>query len=151
MNLYTLLSWQYDLLDVIWFGEKGINPRDEIGKMIPDKNCKILDMCCGTLSNGLPIAKSNPNCKVYGIDKSKGMLREAKRKIKKNNLNNIKIKIADATDSGLKEKSFDYIVIGLVLHECSKDLRAKIIQEAYRLLKDDGKLIILEWEKKNDI
>ena len=119
--------------------------------MIPDKNCKILDMCCGTLSNGLPIAKSNPNCKVYGIDKSKGMLREAKRKIKKNNLNNIKIKIADATDSGLKEKSFDYIVIGLVLHECSKDLRAKIIQEAYRLLKDDGKLIILEWEKKNDI
>ncbi|MCI6498999.1 MAG: class I SAM-dependent methyltransferase [Lachnospiraceae bacterium] len=78
--LNTLLSWQYALLGEIWLGEKGINPRDEIGKMIPDKNCKILDMCCGTLSNGLPIAKSNPNCKVYGIDKSKGMLREAKRK-----------------------------------------------------------------------
>ena len=151
MNSYTFLSWGYGLLDVIWLGKKGINPRDVIERIIPNENCKILDMCCGTLCNGLPIAKANPNCEVYGIDKSKDMLREAKRKIKKNKLDNIKVKIADATDSGLKEKSFDYIIIGLVLHECSKDLRAGILKEAYRLLKDEGKLIILEWEEKSDI
>lgn len=150
MNIYTFLSWEYDLLDVIWFGEKGTNPRDVIERTIPDENCRVLDMCCGTLCNGIPIAKAHPNCKVYGIDRSKDMLREAKRKILKSKLKNIKIKMADATASGLNEKSFDYIVIGLVLHECSKNLRAGILKEAYRLLKDDGKLIILEWERKSD-
>lgn len=150
MNIYTFLSWEYDLLDTIWFGENGINPRDVIESIIPDKNCRILDMCCGTLCNGIPVAKANPKCKVYGIDRSRDMLREAKRKIRKNHLENIKVKVADATDSGLKEKSFDFIIIGLVLHECSKDLRIRILQEAYRLLKDDGKLIILEWEQKSN-
>lgn len=149
MNLYTFLSLEYDLLDVIWFREKGINPRDVIQDIIPNKDCKILDMCCGTLSNGLSIAKDKPKCKIYGIDRSGEMLREAKRKIRKSGLKNIKVKTADATASGLKEKSFDYIVIGLVLHECSPELRSGILKEAYRLLKDDGKLIILEWEKEN--
>jgi len=151
MNIYTFLSWEYDLLDIIWFGEKGINPRTVIQDIIPNKNCKILDMCCGTLSNGLSIANSKPMCKVFGIDRSKDMLREAKRKIRKNKLSNVKVKVADATESGLKENSYDYIVIGLVLHECSPLLRERIISEAYRLLRDDGKLIVLEWEKQNSL
>lgn len=151
MNIYTFLSLEYDLLDVIWFREKGVNPRDVIQDIIPNSDCKILDMCCGTLSNGLSIAKEKTKCKIYGIDRSKEMLREAKRKIRKSGLTNVKVKPADATASGLKEKSFDYIVIGLVLHECSPELRAGILREAYRLLKDDGKLIILEWEKENDL
>lgn len=151
MNLYTFMSLEYDLLDVIWFGEKGINPRDVIQEIIPNEDCRILDMCCGTLSNGLAIAKEKSKCKVYGIDRSGEMLREAKRKIKKSGYNNIKVKTADATASGLREKCFDYIVIGLVLHECSPELRNGILNEAYRLLKDDGKLIVLEWEKENNI
>ena len=80
MNIYTFLSWEYDLLDTIWFGENGINPRDVIESIIPNKNCRILDMCCGTLCNGIPIAKANPKCKVYGIDRSRDMLREFSRR-----------------------------------------------------------------------
>lgn len=151
MNIYTFLSLEYDLLDVIWFGERGINPREVIENIIPNTNCKILDMCCGTLSNGLSIAKSKDKCRIYGIDRSPEMLREAKRKIKKCGLENIKIKACDATASELKEKSFDYIIIGLVLHECSPYLRTGILKEAYRLLKDDGKLIVLEWEKQETL
>ncbi len=145
------MSLEYDLLDVIWFKEKGINPRDVIQSIIPNEEYRILDMCCGTLSNGLSIAKSKPNCKIYGIDRSSEMLREAKRKIRKNEIKNVKVKVADATASGLRAKSFDYIVIGLVLHECSPELRSGILKEANRLLKDDGKLIILEWEKEESL
>lgn len=151
MNIYTFLSFEYDLLDIIWFKERGVNPRDVIRDAIKDENCKLLDMCCGTLSNGLSVAKVKPYCRVYGIDRSKDMLREAKRKVNKRGLTNIKLKSCDATQTGLKDKSFNYIVIGLVLHECSVELREGILKEAHRLLRDDGKLIVLEWEKQSSI
>lgn len=108
-------------------------------------------MCCGTLSNGLSIAKANPKNMILGIDLSQAMLREAKRKIRKNNIRNINLKCGDATNTGLASESFDYIVIGLVLHECAPELRTAILKEAHRLLKKDGELIILEWEVQKRI
>lgn len=151
MNLYTFLSWFYDLADVIWFSEKGKNPRNVINNIIPDENCRVLDLCCGTLTNGLCIAESKKNSRIYGIDRSKEMLREAKKKCKKKNINNIKIKCADATDTKIKSGSFDYIILGLVLHECTPNLAADILKEARRLLKDDGKLIVLEWDEETTL
>lgn len=148
MNIYSFLSISYDLLDKLWFADKGINPRDVIEKSIPDKECTVLDMCCGTLSNGIPIAKKNPNNIVIGLDRSDAMLREAKGKVKKEELHNVRLICADATKTGLKEESFDYIIIGLVLHECSEELWKGILDEANRLLKKDGKLIVLEWDKQ---
>lgn len=133
---------------MLWFSDEGNNPRDVIGDIVPNRDCKILDMCCGTMSNGMAIAKKNPKCRIYGIDRSEGMLREAKRKIKKSRLDNVKVKVADATATGLKNKCFDYVVVGLVLHECPPELKAEILKEAGRLLKDDGKLIVLEWEEQ---
>lgn len=151
MNLYSIMSFFYDLLDKIWFSDKGKNPRDVIESLIPDKECTVLDMCCGTFSNGLPIAKKNPNNKVIGIDRSESMLREAKEKIKKEGLKNVKICCCDATQTGLKGESFDYIIIGLVLHECDANLWHRILKEVHRLLKADGRLIILEWEKQTSM
>ena len=37
------------------------------------------------------------------------------------------------------------------MHECDPDLTNKILKEAHRLLKRDGSLIILEWEKQSSI
>ena len=38
----------------------------------------------------------------------------------------------------LQKKSFDYVIIGLVLHESKPILRQAIIREAFRVLKRDG-------------
>ena len=151
MNLYSFMSISYDLLDKIWFSDKGKNPRDVIEKIIPDEESSVLDMCCGTFSNGLPIAKKNPNNRVIGLDRSKAMLREAKEKVRKAGLKNVKFLCRDATQTGLKNGSFDYIIMGLVLHECNDVLWNSLLSEAHRLLKKDGKLIILEWEKQTSI
>ena len=151
MNIYNIMSIGYDLLDRIWFSDKGKNPRDEIKRLIPDEKCMVLDMCCGTFSNGLPIAKKNSNNRVIGIDRSRAMLKEAKGKIRKEQLNNVKLLCKDATQTGLKDHSFDCIIIGLVLHECNKELWKGILDEAHRLLKDDGKLIVLEWDKQEKL
>jgi ubiquinone/menaquinone biosynthesis C-methylase UbiE len=149
MNIYSVISKAYDLLDVIYFSEKGKNPREVIMDMIPDKKVYVLDMCCGTLSNTIAIAEKKPDIKVVGLDLSKDMLRIAKKKINKKHLENVKLKCASATETGMLDNTFDYIIIGLVLHESSPTLIDGILKEAYRLLKDDGKLIILEWEQQN--
>lgn len=149
MNLYSVLSVGYDLLDVIWFRDKGLNPRAVIKKIVPNEKCNVLDLCCGTFSNGYSIAKENPQNRIMGIDLSKEMLKGAKRKVHKADLKNVRLRCADATNTKIPKESFDYIIIGLVLHECEPELRGNILKEAHRLLKKDGKLIILEWEKQD--
>lgn len=151
MSIYRFISTAYDLLDVIWFSEKGKNPRDVIQSLIPNKKCRILDLCCGTFTNGFSIAKKNANNKIMGIDLSKEMLGEAKRKVEKSSMKNVYLRNADATDTKLPQESFDYVILGLVLHECSPQLRADLLKEAYRVLKPDGRLIVLEWENPKKI
>lgn len=148
MNLYSFLSIGYDLLDKIWFSDRGINPRDAIKELLPNEKCKVLDMCCGTFSNGLPIAKKNPKSRVVGLDRSKEMLREARGKVRAEGLENVTLACRDATQTGFREESFDYIILGLVLHECNAELWEGILAEVRRLLKPDGKLIVLEWNKQ---
>lgn len=146
MNIYGIISKAYDLLDITYFDEAGENPRKIIMKMIPNKKITILDMCCGTLSNTITIAKEKPDIKVVGLDLSKDMLRVAKKKLYKQRIRNVYLKCADATKTKMKKQSFDYIIIGLVLHESSPELIRGMLHEAHRLLKDDGHLIVLEWE-----
>lgn len=151
MNLYNILSFGYDLLDKWWFSDKGENPRNVINSLVPNKEVSVLDMCCGTFSNGLPIAKKNPKNTVIGVDRSESMLREARKKISLEGAGNATLICTDATNTGLKDKSFDYITLGLVLHECNEELWNNLLKEAYRLLKDDGRLIVLEWEKQTKL
>ena len=61
MNFNSFMSIGYDMPDKIWFSDKGQNPCEIIEQIIPDKHCNVLDMCCGTFSNCLPIAGKNSN------------------------------------------------------------------------------------------
>jgi ubiquinone/menaquinone biosynthesis C-methylase UbiE len=79
------------------------------------------------------------------------MLLKARQKVNSLGLNNVKLICRDATDTGLKSEIFDYIIIGLALHECNPDLWNGILSEAHRLLKKDGHLIILDWERQKGI
>ena len=151
MNLYTFLSIGYDLLDKIWLSEKGRNPRDVIEELIPNEKCKVLDLCCGTFTNGLFIAKKNPKNLVVGLDRSEPMLREGRRKIDKDGISNVELMCLDATKTGIEEESFDYAIIGLVLHECNPELWKSILAETRRILKPNGRIIILEWERPDNL
>ncbi len=147
-NIYRILSKVYDLLDIFYFNIKGVNPRKIILDLIPDKQVKILDLCCGTGADILDIALQKKDTEIIGIDLSESMLEVGKEKIAERNISNISFQQGDATDISLQSGSIDYIIIGLVLHEISPELAKKMLQEAHRLLKEDGKLIILEWERQ---
>ncbi len=148
---YKLISSGYDILDKTYFKDAGRNPREVLSGMIPDKKCRILDMCCGTGSNGLGIAVKKPEATVVGLDRSGSMLGKAREKVRALGLGNVKLICRDASDTGLKSGMFDYIIIGLVLHECDPKLQKAILSEAHRLLKDDGRLIVLDWDRQTEL
>lgn len=151
MNYYTVLASFYDLLDAMLFAQKGVNPRRVIEEAIPNNRLRVLDMCCGTFENGAVIARRDRSNLVFGIDRSRDMLREANKKVQANDLHNVRLICGDATNTHMEESSFDCIIIGLVLHECSPELCAKFLAEARRLLKPNGTLYVLEWEKEHSI
>jgi ubiquinone/menaquinone biosynthesis C-methylase UbiE len=148
---YKLLSKIYDLIDIIYFTKGGINPRKAILELIPDTKSTVLDMCCGTMGNSIEIAERRRNVKIIGLDISAEMLEIAKEKIEKNNIYNAAIINGDATGTSFDNNSFDFIILGLVLHEIEEALASKILKEGYRLLKENGKLIVLEWEESNSL
>lgn len=153
--MYKIMSLGYDILDKTFFKDNGMkngrNPRDVLAELIPDEKCRVLDMCCGTASNGISVAIKNRNVTVVGLDRSKSMLSKARQKVQELELKNVKLICRDATDTGLRGEMFDYVIIGLVLHECNPDIWKGILLEAYRLLKKDGCLIILDWERQTSL
>ena len=153
--MYKIMSPSYDILDKTFFrnnGRKdGRNPREVLAELIPNEKSMVLDMCCGTGSNGINVAIKNPNVTVVGLDRSKSMLLKARQKVNSLGINNMKLICRDATDTGLKSEIFDSIIIGLALHECNPDLWNGILSEAHRLIKKDGHLIILDWERQKGI
>lgn len=151
MGRYDKIAKRFDWLDSAYFAENGRNPRAAVMEMLPAGRARVLDLCCGTLSNTLDIAQARPELEITGVDRSKGMLRAAERKVLSRGVKNIRLLCADAANTRLPDGAFDCAVIGLVLHECSPTLRGALLGEARRLLAPGGSLIVLEWEREKSL
>jgi len=147
---YRMMAKVYDLLDVIYFRDYDHSPRKIANDRIGSRD-KILDLCTGTATNAMNLAGQNPRTKVVGIDLSKDMLRVAKVKVKRSGLRNIRLYQMDATDLKFRKRCFDKILISLVLHELEDELADKMMSEAIRVLKDDGEIIVTEWEPSKSV
>jgi len=103
---------------------------------------KILDMCCGTGGTTFLIAeKTDDSCEIIGVDLSKGQLNNAK---KKNQYPIVLLKEGNVTNTKFIEGFFDKVIISFALHEMKRGERLDVLKEAKRVLKDNGKLTILE-------
>lgn len=143
--LYKIIAGFYDLLDVIYFRNYENSPRKVVLEAIGTYD-KVLDLCTGTATNAIRISQHRPEAKIVGIDISKDMLRVAKGKLKKKNIQNVKLYEMDATNTKFKDESFDKVLISLVLHELEEPLAESILKEAMRVLKENGEIIVTEWE-----
>lgn len=145
--VYRIIARFYDVLDYTYFRNKVRSPRTAVMKFIEESDQTVLDICTGTGANALEIARCRKMSRVYGIDLSKNMLHMANEKRSREKLHNVKFKEMDATNIEFKAGSFDVALISLVLHETQTELASKIIKEAKRVLKEEGKLIVVEWEQ----
>lgn len=147
---YKVMAGFYDLLDVIYFRDYKNSPRTAVLDSI-DRQDKVLDLCTGTATTSIGISKHRPEAQIVGIDISDSMLRVAKTKLQKKNIKNIRLYSMDATKTKFKSKCFNKVLISLVLHELDEPLAEKILKEAIRVLKDDGRIIVTEWESSKNL
>ncbi|HSH52397.1 MAG TPA: class I SAM-dependent methyltransferase [Bacteroidales bacterium] len=94
----------------------------------------LIDICCGT-GNQLKYL-NHTNIKLTGIDNSPEMLNSGKY---------FNCHQQDARSIEFPDQSFEMALIQLALHEKSVDDRGKILKEVYRILKNNGYLVIMDY------
>ncbi len=102
----------------------------------------ILDLGCG---NGrlFELIKDR-KISYVGIDSSKKFIEIAREKYK--NYTNVRFLVGDALKTKFKDNDFDSIYSIALLHQIpSKKYRLKFLEEAKRILKDKGFLILTVW------
>jgi len=99
----------------------------------PCKNFEILDIGCGTGA----ILTLFPE-KSVGVDREFLALKIAQRGGFKNLIN------GDAQSLPFKDKTFKYAIISQVLYHQGVKNEEKVLKEAYRVLKEGGRIIITE-------
>ncbi len=132
-------------------GRALIDPFSVFEKIGLTKGMKVADMGCGRTGHFVfPAAKIvGENGVIYAVDILKDVLENINSWIKIRALNNIQVIWSDieATDkTPIPPKSLDIGLFVNVLFGIKN--KQATLAEAARLLKDDGKIVIIDWIKK---
>lgn len=96
----------------------------------------VLDLGCGTGRNALFLGQQGFT--VVGVDISKTALQVAHRKIKKAKLYHAILMQGDIADLPFPSQNFEAIISINVIHHAKINNIKKIVNEIYRVLRDDG-------------
>ena len=141
-NIFESISSEYDFMnDLMTFKNHSKWKKEiaEIAKYSSPK--KILDVATGTGDIAINLSKIKGS-KIEGIDVSGNMLKIARKKIDELKIDNIVLKTCEAENLVFEDNHFDIVSIGYGVRNFSN--LEKGLSESYRVLKKDGKLIILE-------
>lgn len=114
----------------------------EIKKYIPKyEKVKILDLGCGYGRLSSQILSEFPLAEIRGIDISQKYVDIYNKKLNPR----AQAYQGDITNLKFRNNSFDYIyIVTTLMYLESKDLQAKALKEMFRVLKKNGKIVILE-------
>lgn len=116
-------------------------PYEEIQKKIPKKGL-IIDLGCGDGFLVNYLALLNRNCKFLGIELNKYRVALANK-----GLTNTKFIQSDISNSDIPKA--DVILLVHVLHHLqSKEIQESVLQECFKKLNKEGKLLIVEIDYK---
>jgi ubiquinone/menaquinone biosynthesis C-methylase UbiE len=108
----------------------------------------IADIGCGVGYFTIPAAGMVDGAnKVFALDTSAKMLAEVEKRISAGNILNIVAIKTSEYDLKLPDESVTFAFMVNVLHEIENKMQ--FIAEIKRILKPEGKIAIIEWEKEN--
>lgn len=144
-ELFSKIAPRYDLLNhLLSLGiDRGWRRRlVKCAQVKPGE--KILDVCVGTGDIAIRFAHADSVGYIVGIDQSEEMLGIAKRKTKGNNIGRkVGLLKGDGLSLPFPNNSFDIVSIGFGLRNLGS--RQRGISEMVRVLKEGGRLLILEF------
>lgn len=133
--LYHQFAWSYDwIADIVSIGRW----KTWVYSIIPflGENM-ILELGCGP--GHLQVAHSSGEASMFGIDSSQQMLNHASRNLSKSNLEK-KLVLGVAQELPFRDNSFPIVVSTFPSNYI---FDPKTLSQIWRILKDDGQLIIL--------
>jgi len=151
-DMFDSIAQRYDLLNHLLSCRFDSFWRNKITKQIPEKgNLIILDVATGTGNILITVLKRCKRVKcAVGIDRALKMLQLGRKKLNTKRMNAFTILIpGDGHTIPFNSFSFDIVTIAFGIRNMSDVETA--LQEMHRVLKKDGKLIVLEFSlPKND-
>lgn len=106
----------------------------------------LADIGCGVGYFSMPAAEIAADAsKIYALDVSIEMLEDVEKRAIEAGVTNIRYIKVDEYDLKLETQSVDFALLSNVLHEIED--KKMYISEIHRIIKDGGKLAIIEWEK----
>jgi ubiquinone/menaquinone biosynthesis C-methylase UbiE len=141
---YGLASPLYDL--IVWWGFLPLGGesacRREFTRWIDlGPGLAVASLCCGTGSTERAMLEAVPTLRITGVDLGRGQLARARAR---DPSGAIDYRIGNAADTGLPGAGFDRVVIALALHEMPRELRLRVLREAARICRSDGRVVAIE-------
>lgn len=144
-KMFDRISGRYDLLNRLLSFRRDVAWRKKLLKLLPNReNLKILDLATGTGDVLLTLVENNNVVSGVGLDMAPKMLKLAKLKISKNNLQDkLSLIHGDAVNIPFDDSSFDVVTIAFGIRNVTNVNQS--LSEMYRVLSENSKALILEF------
>ena len=135
-DAYKRIAKRYDaLFEPLNSGLRAIGMR----MYPPTEGMSVLDVGCGT---GIHLERyQKAGCNVSGIDQSPAMLHVARNRLGEA----ANLYEGDASKMPYADNEFDLIIMTNVLHEMPVAVRSAVIAEEKRVLKEDGRILLIDF------
>lgn len=122
-----------------------IFPKNDLLKQMLERGIRFLDIGCGRGNLIIQLAQVFKKSMFFGIDPDAHAIEEAKVAISQLGLDKqVSVENLGGEDSPYNEQ-FDMVSMAVTLHEINPNVRGKVVEKAYRALKSNGQLLILDF------